>query len=147
MSTPDEASPLKSDSPLGDSPEGAHNKGDRVKIKVRKRIRLSGTDPEIRHARKQREKWTHRRQAVQLRVLVVAAVVFLVMFVMALLDILTDNFSIPYAYEVLIGVASFALLIWGAFRLIERYFTARYRRVSDRKRRNDAAVSASKSQK
>lgn len=110
-------------------------------------MRLSGSDPELRNARKRREKWTHRRQAVQLRVLIVAAVVFLIMFLISVLDILTDNFSIPYIYEVLIGLASIALMIWGGFKLIERYYTLRYRQISDRKRSQETTAVAKKSSK
>lgn len=102
-------------------------------------MRISGSDPELRKARKLREKWTHRRQAVQLRVLVVAAVVFLIMFVVSLVDILTDNFEIPFVYDVLIGLAILSLMVWGVFKLIERFHTVRYRKLSSRKKKATAA--------
>lgn len=119
----------------------------RRRKKVRQRFRLSGSNPELRRARKLREKWTHRRQAVQLRVLVVAAVVFLTMFIVSVIDILTDNFSVPYIYEVLITLASLALMVWGVFRLVERFVTVRYRRISNRKRSEELASLDEKSAK
>jgi cation transport ATPase len=110
----------------------------RVKVRVRQRVRESSGDPEIRRSRKRRERWTHRRQAIQLRVLVVAAVVFFIMFLVAVVEIVTDGFPYPYIYEVLIGLATIALMVWGVFRAIEWFVFFQHKRLAQRKKRLEA---------
>lgn len=88
----------------------------------------------MRTARKKRELWANRRQAVQLRMLVVAAVLFLLVFLTTLVEVLTEEFPMPNLYPWLIGTAALALLIWGVFKLIELYFEQRYQTISLREK-------------
>ncbi len=95
----------------------------------------SSSNPALRSARKTRERWMNRRQKLQQSLLVLTAAVVTLTFLAALIDVLTDNFDFSWAYNIMIGVSFFALLIWGLLRVFEWLADARYHRLSKEDKR------------
>lgn len=80
----------------------------------------------------------NRRFKVQSNLLVITAVVVSLVFVTVLIEVLTGDFSVPFLYETLIGVAFIGLSVWSLLRLIELFSEKRYYRLSEReKQRTD----------
>lgn len=123
------------------NPEVSHSNGSNEISPLRKRERRrvsSQQDEFVRLAQKRRDRWSNRRETVERRVLALAGIVFLVLFIHVGVHLIIDQ-HLPLLNEVLFGIAALALAVWGGFRVVEWMVNKKYKHLTKQKRTDRVA--------
>lgn len=124
---------LSKSTAFSEQPNGSVSDKSTSRRKRSSRYTTSPADDRVRKAQKRRDVWARRRELIETKMLGIAGIVFLLLFIHVGAHLLIDQY-IPFLNEILFAIAVIAVGIWGLFWALELFTKRQYKQLSKSQR-------------